>query len=96
MWASVAAFAVIGAGGVASLLAGVLADRVGRTRVAIASLLISGGCALAIGWFYGGNPALVTLLALLWGFAVVADSAQFSAAVSELCRSEYTGTALTL
>lgn len=96
VWASVAAFAVIGAGGVGSLLAGVLADRVGRTRVAIASLLISGGCALAIGWFYGGNPALVTLLALLWGFAVVADSAQFSAAVSELCRSEYTGTALTL
>ncbi len=96
VWASVAAFAVIGAGGLGSLLAGILADRVGRTRVAIGSLLTSGGCALAIGWLYGGNPALVTLLALVWGFAVVADSAQFSAAVSELCRSEYTGTALTL
>jgi MFS family permease len=96
VWASVAAFAVIGAGGLGSLLAGVLADQIGRTRVVIASLLVSGGCALVIGWFYGGNPALVTLLTLLWGFAVVADSAQFSAAVSELCRSEYTGTALTL
>jgi hypothetical protein len=38
----------------------------------------------------------LTLLCLIWGFAIVADSAQFSAAVSELCRTEYTGTALTL
>jgi len=33
---------------------------------------------------------------LVWGFAVVADSAQVSAAMSELCRRDYTGTALTL
>jgi drug/metabolite transporter (DMT)-like permease len=32
----------------------------------------------------------------VWGFAVVADSAQFSAAVSELSPEKYVGTALTL
>jgi sugar phosphate permease len=35
-------------------------------------------------------------LCLLWGFAVVADSAQFSATVTELTEAEYVGSALTL
>ena len=42
------------------------------------------------------RPALLTVLCLLWGFAVVADSAQFSAAVSELADPRYVGTALTV
>jgi len=95
-WASLAAFAVIGVGGAGSLVAGRLADRLGRTTLSIASLLISGLCALGVGLFYGGNPVWLVALSLVWGFAVVADSAQFSACVSELCRAEYTGTALTL
>lgn len=95
-WASLAAFAVIGAGGLGSLLAGRLADRLGRTRLTIASLLISGVCALGVGLLYGGHPVPLVAVSLVWGFAVVADSAQFSACVSELCRAEYTGTALTL
>jgi MFS family permease len=95
-WASLAAFATIGAGGLGSLAAGQLADKVGRTTITIASLLVSGFCALTIGLFFGGNPSLLLVICLLWGFAVVADSAQFSAAISEMCRTEYTGTALTL
>jgi MFS family permease len=95
-WAALAAFAVIAVGGVGSVLAGLLADRVGRTTITIVSLVVSGGCALLIGPLYGANPLLVTAVALIWGFAVVADSAQFSASVSELCDSRYTGTALTL
>ncbi|MGH2593356.1 MAG: MFS transporter [Anaerolineae bacterium] len=95
-WASLAAFAVIGAGGAGSLVTGQLADRLGRTTLTIASLLISGACALSVGLLYGGNPVWLVALSLVWGFAVVADSAQFSACVSELCRAEYTGTALTL
>jgi MFS family permease len=96
MWASLLAFAVIGIGSAGSFLAGLAADRVGRTTVAGASLLISGVCALTMGFLYGGNPIWVAGVALIWGFAVVADSAQFSACVSELCRPAYTGTALTL
>ena len=38
---------------------------------------------------------IVTALALVWGFAIVADSAQFSSAVSELADQEYMGTMLT-
>jgi MFS family permease len=59
-------------------------------------LIISGGIALIIGQFFGGNPLWLVLLALIWGFAVVADSAQFSAAVSELSERRYLGTSLTL
>jgi MFS family permease len=95
-WASLAAFAVIGVGGLGSLLAGHWADRLGRTTITITSLLVSGLCALTAGLFFGGPPAVLVALCLVWGFAVVADSAQFSACVSELCDPRYTGTALTL
>jgi MFS family permease len=95
-WASLAAFIAIAAGGLGSLLAGNLADRLGRTTITIASLAISGACALLVGFLFGGSPLLLTLLCLVWGFAVVADSAQFSAAVSELCQKGHVGTALTV
>jgi sugar phosphate permease len=94
--AAVVAFAVIAAGGLGSLLAGRLADRWGRSRTTIVSMLISGTCAVLIGFFFGGSPLLVSLVALVWGFSVVADSAQFSTAISELSVKEYMGTALTL
>ncbi|MGA7731329.1 MAG: MFS transporter [Chloroflexia bacterium] len=95
-WASLAAFAVIAAGGAGSLLAGLLADRLGRITITIASLLVSGTACLFAGFLYGGNPLLLVALCLIWGFAVVADSAQFSACVTELSDREYIGTALTL
>jgi MFS family permease len=96
VWGSAVAFAVISMGGLGSLLAGQLADRVGRTTVTILSLVISGACCIIAGLLFGRNPVLLTCVCLIWGFAIVADSAQFSAAISELCRREYTGTALTL
>lgn len=95
-WASLTAFAVIAVGALGSLAAGKLADRFGRTTLTIASLLMSGTCALFVGLLFGGSPIWLVAVCLVWGFAIVADSAQFSAAVSELCRPEYTGTALTL
>src|SRR5262249_12170674 len=60
------------------------------------SLVVSGLCALLVGRLYGGSPILLTIICLVWGFAVVADSAQFSACISELCDRSYIGTALTL
>ena len=94
--ASAVSFAVIGSGGIGSVVAGYLADKIGRTTITIISMLISGSCALVIGFLYGGNALAVTCVCLVWGFAVVADSAQFSACISELCHLEYVGTALTL
>ncbi|MDX1616875.1 MAG: MFS transporter [Candidatus Promineifilaceae bacterium] len=95
-WAGVAAFAIIAIGGLGSLVAGQLADRLGRTTVTGASLAISGLMALVVGFLFGGNAWVLVLALLVWGFAVVADSAQFSAAVSELADPALVGTALTL
>jgi MFS family permease len=95
-WASGAAFAVIAVGGLSSILAGKLADQWGRTLITIVSLTVSGLCALLVGLLYGGSPILLAMICLIWGFAVVADSAQFSACISELCDRDYLGTALTL
>ena len=93
--ARLAGFGVIAAGALGAVLAGSLADRIGRTRVTVASLLLSGGCAATAGLFYS-SPVALTALCLVWGFAVVADSAQFSAGVSELTDPRYVGTALTI
>ncbi len=93
--ARLAGFAVVAVGGLGAVVAGQLADRYGRTTVTIASLLVSGGCALLVGLVWT-HPLVLTALCLVWGFAVVADSAQFSAAVSELTDPRYVGTALTI
>jgi MFS family permease len=95
-WASLSTFAVMAIGGIGSLLAGKWADQLGRTTVTIGSLAVSGLCALIIGFLFAANPYLLVGVALIWGFAIVADSAQFSAAVSELSPKDYVGTALTL
>lgn len=90
-----AGFAVIAIGAPACVLAGILADRIGRSSVAIGAMVISGLCALLAGLVYD-NPLMLTLVCLLWGFSVIADSAQFSAAVAELAEPHLVGTALTL
>ena len=93
--ARVAGFSVVAVGGLGCYLAGRWADRMGRTRITIWSLGVSGACALVAGLFFE-MPGVLTVLCLVWGFAVVADSAQFSAAVSELTDPRYVGTALTV
>ena len=94
--AEAGAFLVIGAGALGCVAAGIAADRVGRTAVASAAMVVSGACCLVVGLFYGGSPAALLLITLIWGASVVADSAQFSACVTELSDPRYVGTALTL
>jgi MFS family permease len=94
--AALMTFAVVGSGALGCWLGGRYADRWGRTLVTSAAMALSGSCALAVGFAFA-QPlwALVPLL-LVWGVSVVADSAQFSTAVSELAPRQYVGTALTL
>lgn len=94
--AALAAFAAIGAGSIGCWAAGVLADRWGRTRTAAASMLISGACALGIGVVAERSFPLALAIGIVWGFAVVADSAQFSTMITEVADQSYVGTALTL
>lgn len=96
-WASLTAFGAIGMGGALGCLAGgLLADRFGRTAVTIAALAASGATALAIGWFIGGPLWIVMPLAVFWGATAVADSAQFSAGITELSDPDRIGTMVTV
>lgn len=92
--ASALTFAVIAMGAPGCLAGGWLADRIGRCRTTALMMGISGLCALGIGAAYGGPAWLFALVALIWGFTVVADSAQFSAAVTELSDPRFVGASL--
>jgi MFS family permease len=92
---AIATAVVIGAGAASCVLAGFMADRIGRTAVTMLSMVGSGTCAAVIGLAFG-RPGWLVLVALVWGFSIVADSAQFSASVTELAPPSYVGTALSL
>ena len=94
--AAAAAFVVVASGGIGCILAGALADDHGRTTLTIAAMTLSGGTALVIGFLFGAAPAVITAVAVVWGVTVVADSAQFSTAVSELSPPGTSGSALSL
>lgn len=94
--APAATFVTMGLGGALGAYAGgALADRWGRTALTMAAMALSGLCAATIGLSFGGPPALTFALAVFWGITVIADSAQFSTAVTELSPPAYVGTALT-
>ncbi len=94
--AALATFAVIGIGAIGCWVGGILGDRWGRGHTTSLAMAISGGCALLIGWLPDTLWPLILLLGLVWGFWVVADSAQFSTVITELGDQRYVGTALTL
>ena len=93
---SMAAFLAIGSGAAGCGLAGYLADRLGKARIAMWAMLASAACATLTVVVFGASPFWLYALVMVWGFAVVADSAQFSALVSEHAPREHIGTALTL
>lgn len=94
--AAYATFAMFAAGGLGCWLGGILADHWGKSRTVTLMLIVSGSCSLLIGLLFGASPWLILLVGLVWGFTVVADSAQFSTMVTEYADQEYVGTALTL
>jgi sugar phosphate permease len=53
-------------------------------------------CCIAVGFAFGAPAWIVAILTWIWGFFVVADSAQFSALVTEVAPQDAVGTALTL
>jgi MFS family permease len=94
--AALVTFGVVGIGAVGCWLGGKYADRWGRTLVTSVAMAVSGCCCLVVGLLFGKSLWSLLPLLALWGIAVVADSAQFSTAVSELAPTQFVGTALTL
>jgi len=94
--AALVTFGVVGSGAIGSWLGGKYADRWGRTLVTSGAMVLSASCALLVGLLFGMPLTVLLPVLVIWGITVVADSAQFSAAVSELAPRDYVGTALTL
>lgn len=93
---SILTFSVITMGAPGSLICGWLSDRIGRCYSTSLMMVISGSCALLVGLTFEGPAWLFILVSLVWGLTVVADSAQFSAAVTELSDQTLVGSALAL
>ena len=93
---SAVAFLVVAAGAAGCVAAGALADRLGRTTLTIAAMALSGSSAVAAGLLFGAPTAVLLTVVVIWGITVVADSAQFSTAVSELSPPGTAGSALAL
>jgi MFS family permease len=90
------AFGAIAAGALGCVWGGAAADRVGRHGVVNLAMAVSGTCCLLAGLLFGAPFWIVALLTWVWGFSVVADSAQFSALVTEVAPADSVGTALML
>jgi MFS family permease len=94
--AATAGFAVVGSGALGCVVAGRVADSAGRTTVTIAAMAVSGTSALVAAFSFGAPPVLVVLVCVVWGITIVADSAQFSVAISELAPPGTAGSALAI
>ncbi|WP_421853790.1 MFS transporter [Oricola sp.] len=95
MLARIGAFGAIAAGGVACIAGGAFADRIGKENIAILAMAISGGAAITMAFVFGGPVWLVLLVALVWGAAILPDSAQFSALVADHAPPEKAGSLMT-
>ena len=83
------------AGGIGCVVGGLISDKIGRANLTIISMFISAICSILIGFTYGQFIWITLIISMIWGMSVISDSAQFSAAVSEIAEVEYVGTALT-
>ena len=93
---SLVAFVAIASGAIGCAGAGFVADRLGKARIAAWAMIVSGGCSALAGFIFGAAPSVLFAFAVIWGVAIVADSALFSALVAEHSSRDYVGTALTL
>lgn len=93
--ASALTFLVFAVGAIASSYAGIWSEKIGRTAVTSIAMVISGGVAAFIGFLPPEMTVLIVILTMIWGASVIADSAQFSTAMTELSDPAYRGTMLT-
>ena len=89
-------FIIVSIGAIGCVIAGRLSDIFGRCNTTTILMLVSGVCAFLIGFLVELDPILFTVVAMIWGLTIIADSGQFSAAVTELSESHLVGTALTV
>jgi MFS family permease len=94
--AKITAFVAIGSGGIACALAGLVADRVGKIEITIIAMALSGAAAIGTAVTFGGPVWITFIIIVIWGIAIIPDSAQFSALVADFSPPEQAGSLMTL
>jgi len=93
-WGASLTAIIVAAGGFATSLAGILSDRIGRTRTAMAIMLTSACFSLGFGWLMGLHPAVLVVAGLLYSFFVVAETPVLSTGLTELAPPHSLGAAM--
>lgn len=91
----ITAFTAIAAGALTCIVAGKAADRIGKARVALLAMAVSGSAAVAAGLTFGGPVWLTVVVVIVWGISIIPDSAQFSALVADAAPPEQAGSLMT-
>lgn len=89
-------FIIIACGSIGCVLGGLFSQRLGSARVAFRFLLLSGIICLISPLLYFLPQPLFLLAFMIWGFAVIGDSAQFSSLNTLTAPPAFKGTALTI
>ena len=95
-FATLTAAIAIAAGAPFCVAGGLLADRFGKAEVAIGSLVLSGLFAVLCAATFGGPVWISFTLFILWGIAIIPDSALFSAIVADVAPPDQVGSLMTL
>lgn len=81
-------------GAIGPVMGGVISDRWGRAVSASAIFALSGVCSFAVGWMVGFPWALLVGVSIIYGWAIAADSAIYSTAVTEVAEPARLGSTM--
>ena len=81
-------------GALGPVMGGVISDRWGRAASASAIFALSGVCSFAVGWMVGFPWALLVGVSIIYGWAIAADSAIYSTAVTEVAEPQRLGSTM--
>ncbi len=86
----------LSASAVGPVMGGILSDKFGRARSAIAIFALSGAASWAIGWMGGFPWGVIIALTVVYGWAIAADSAIYSTAVTEAADPAHLGSTMAM
>ncbi len=84
----------LGVGALGPVMGGIISDRLGRAASAAAIFALSGACSWLIGWIGGFPWPLIVGVAVVYGWAIAADSAIYTTAVTEVAKPEQLGSTM--